>query len=159
MKTEPEHSLPRQAISVWRITDGLRSLFIWLFPAGYFMVYAEMNLPFWGIYILAFLAILNTLLRILWIPDLRWKHWRYQVSQHEIDLKHGIFVVKRTLVPIKRVQHVDTRQDPIQRQYGLAAVRIYTAATVHEIPGLKEQEAESVRDSIAEFARIAEEDV
>lgn len=159
MQKGPEHKLPIEAVSVWRITDGLRSLLLWLIPIGYYSVYPELDWPYWGVYVLASLVIINSILRITWIPSLRWRHWRYEVDQQEIDLKHGIFVVSRTLVPIRRVQHVDTRQDPIQRYYGLAGVRIYTAATVHEIPGLKEDDAESVRDRISELARIAEEDV
>lgn len=159
MENGPRHKLPAEAISVWRISDGLRSLLLWLLPLGYYAVYPEMQWPFWGIYALAILVVVNTVLRVAWIPDLRWRHWRYDVDQHEVDLKHGVFVVSRTLVPIRRVQHVDTRQDPLQRYYGLAGVRIYTAATVHEIPALMEQEAETVRDQISELARIADEDV
>jgi membrane protein YdbS with pleckstrin-like domain len=159
MKSGPKHQLPRQAVSVWRLADGLRSIFFWLLPIGYYLTYNEFGAPFWGIYLLVAFAFLNTLLRITLIPGLRWKHWRYEVTEHEIDLKHGIFVVSRTLIPIRRVQHVDTRQDPIRRFYGIAGVRIYTAATVHEIPALEEEDAEVVRDRIAELARIADEDV
>lgn len=159
MQSGPSNKLPPEAISVWRVTDGLRSLFLWLVPLGYYALYPDLGWPFEIVYLLAVLAGGNTILRIAWIPDLRWKHWRYAVDKHEVDLKHGVFVVSRTLVPIRRVQHVDTRQDPLQRYYGLAGVRIYTAATVHEIPALLEEEAENVRDQISELARIADEDV
>lgn len=98
-------------------------------------------------------------LAIFFIPEIRWKRWSYQVDEHEIDLQSGILIITRTLVPVKRVQHVDTRQGPILRSYGLADVTISTAATTHRIPALEEETAEDVRDRISKFARLAKEDV
>ncbi|MEH7523617.1 PH domain-containing protein, partial [Bacillus sp. JJ1503] len=89
----------------------------------------------------------------------RWKRGRYEVRENEIELQHGVFVIKRTLVPMIRVQHVDTRQGPILRKYGLATVAISTAATVHEIPALDMDEAEELRFFISKLARVADEDV
>jgi len=53
--------------------------------------------------------------------------------------------VKRTLIPMIRVQHVDSSQGPLLKKYRLASVTISTAATVHEIPALDEEEAEELR--------------
>ena len=33
-----------------------------------------------------------------------------------------LFIVKRTLIPMVRVQHVDTAQGPILRKYNLAGI-------------------------------------
>lgn len=96
---------------------------------------------------------------IMTFPALRWKRWRYEVRENEIELKNGLFVIKRTLVPMIRVQHVDTRQGPILRKYRLATVTISTAATVHEIPALDVDEAEELRFFISQLARAAENDV
>ncbi|WP_145453348.1 PH domain-containing protein, partial [Staphylococcus epidermidis] len=63
------------------------------------------------------------------------------------------------LVPMVRVQHVDTSQGPILKKYDLATVSISTAATVHEIPTVDIQEAEELRRSISALARVAEDDV
>jgi uncharacterized protein len=67
--------------------------------------------------------------------------------------------VKRTLVPMVRVQHVDTVQGPLLRKYGLATITISTAATTHEIPALDMFEADNLRSSISALARVAEDDV
>lgn len=96
---------------------------------------------------------------ILFIPEIRWRRWSYQVDEQEIDLQSGIFIITRTLVPIKRVQHVDTRQGPILRSYELADVTISTAATTHRIPALEQETADQVRNQISKFARLAKEDV
>jgi Uncharacterized conserved protein len=58
-----------------------------------------------------------------------------------------------------RVQHVDTSQGPILKHYCLASMSISTAATIHTIPAITEQEADQLRVRISELARVAEDDV
>ncbi len=94
----------------------------------------------------------------LW-PRLKWNRWRYEVRETEIELQQGVIITKRTLVPMIRVQHVDTNQGPILKKYNLASVQISTAATVHEIPALDLAEAEELRYYIGKLTRTADEDV
>ena len=82
-------------------------------------------------------------------PGLRWKRWRYEIRPAEIDLQRGIWWVERTLVPLARIQHVDTRQGPLQRRFGLSTVVFYTAAGPNRIPELSTPVAAEVRDRIA----------
>ena len=91
------------------------------------------------------------------VPELRWHRWRWDVRAHEIDIRHGTFAVTRTLVPMLRVQHVDTRRGLLQQLLGLATVVFHTAAGANAIPALTEREATQVRDRIAELARTADE--
>jgi len=93
------------------------------------------------------------------VPKIRWERWRYELREQEIELQHGLFVVKRTLIPIIRVQHVDTNQGPIMKKYRLASVVISSAATTHEIPALDEDEAEELRKTISYLVRVVREDV
>lgn len=58
------------------------------------------------------------------------------------------------MIPIARVQHVDTEQGPILRCYGLATVTISTAAGPHDIPALPFEKANEVRDKIVRMAGI-----
>lgn len=117
------------------------------------------NFSIWITITIATFVIIGAGLIIFFLPEIRWQHWYYQVDEHEIDLQSGIFIITRTLVPVKRVQHVDTRQGPILRSYGLADVTISTAATTHRIPALDEETADTARDQISKFARLAKEDV
>jgi membrane protein YdbS with pleckstrin-like domain len=87
------------------------------------------------------------------LPGLEWRAWRYEISQREIDLRRGVVLVRRTLVPIARIQHVDTESGPIQRALGLATVAFHTAAGKNEIPHLAVTEADRVRVLIAELTR------
>lgn len=159
MEHIPPKRLPEKAISAWRIGGFLRSLFLWLIPLGLWIFDTEDTLSLWVIIAAIMVVLVLTLLFSLWIPAIRWRRWRYDINEHEVDLQRGLVIVRRTLVPINRVQHVDTRQGPILRNYGLADVVITTAATTHQIPGLTEETANEVRNNISTFARRAKEDV
>lgn len=160
MRAAPENRLPRSAVSAWRISSVLVGMLILLVPVLlWFLALSDEGPPRWIAYGLGVAVAACTGLWTLLIPEIRWRRWRYQVDEHEIDLRRGAIIISRTLVPANRVQHVDTRQGPILRNYGLADVTVSTAATTHKIPALDEETAEKVRDRISQFARLAREDV
>ena len=153
----PTRRIHPRAVPAWRISGGLSSMVYFLIPV--FLSSLVWGTAFqWAVYVLSGLVLLNTVLQSTVIPYIRWRHWRYEVDEHEIDLKRGIFIIRRTLIPIKRVQHVDTQQCPILRSYELATVTISTAATTHEIPALAEDVADEVRHRISHLARLAKDD-
>ena len=91
------------------------------------------------------------------VPGLRWRRWRYEIRPDEVDLQRGVWWVSRTLVPLARIQHVDTRQGPLQRRYGLSTVVFHTAAGANQIPELATPIAAEARDRIAELTREQDE--
>jgi uncharacterized protein len=90
-------------------------------------------------------------------PLLRWRTWRYEVRDEEIDLLRGAVVVRRTLVPMTRVQHVDTQRTPLSDLFELRSVTVHTAAGSHSIPALRPGDAAAIRDRIAVLARQPDE--
>ncbi len=152
--------LSPEAINAWRISGALGSIVYWLIPLGYgALSMGGDTWPEWPAYVLGVIFLTYTILEGTVIPWVRWKRWRYHVDRNEIDLRRGLFLVTRTLIPIKRVQHVDTRQGPVYRQFGLASVTVTTAGDMHEIPALSEPVADELRSKISEYARIAREDL
>jgi len=85
--------------------------------------------------------------------QVRYARWRYEVREEEIDLRHGVWTVTRTLVPIRRVQHVDTEAGVIQGAMDLRSVAFHTAAGKTEIPAVAPSEAEAIRRRVADLAR------
>jgi uncharacterized protein len=155
-RPEPSQMLDPRALRVWRIGAALGTLFIWI-PAGIVVAvtyFADWIWP-WVLLILIF-PLLVTILQVFIMPPLEWRRWRYEVTEREIDMQRGVLVTTRTLVPMSRVQHVDTQQGPLLRYYGLSAVTITTAGGGHEIPGLSEEVASEVRDRIAALAGVAD---
>jgi uncharacterized protein len=156
---EPQKRISDKALSVWRITGAITSVIIVILAGGVIWLSNVFSWPIWVVIAAVAGIILHVYLYVYLFPLLRWKRWRYEVREQEIELQQGVFVVKRTLVPMIRVQHVDTRQGPLLKKYGLATVDVSTAATVHEIPALPVEEAEELRQFISRLARVADEDV
>lgn len=160
MKKAPTRKITPRAIKAWQWSAAFGNLFYFFLPLIYASFFGiESGFHFWVVVGLSLIIFILWLFGIALLPYMRWKKWRYSVDENEIDLKRGIIIVQRTLIPLSRVQHVDTRQGPILRAYDLATVTISTAATTHEIPALDEYTADKVRDTISKYARLAEEDV
>src|SRR5215207_1060624 len=149
---EPSRTLAPAARVLWRL-EGLVSAVIALIAAGILQ-----GAVGGGWALLGWAAALAAGLVAVWlVPELRWRRWRWEVREHEIDIRRGTLAVTRTLVPMLRVQHVDTKRDLLQQALGLATVVFHTAAGANEIPALTVAEAGHVRDRIAELARTADE--
>ena len=91
---------------------------------------------------------------VVLVPALRWRRWRYAIREDAIDLRHGAVVVRRTVVPMRRVQHVDTSTGPLQTIFMLASVTVHTAAGPVTIPALDRDEAGDVRRRVTELAQM-----
>jgi membrane protein YdbS with pleckstrin-like domain len=154
LKAEPAERLDPRAKTLWRITGILGALPLLVGGAlGSWTLLRVVEVPFL-VRILPFLAALGLFAALAVVmPDLRWRRWRYEIREGEVDLQQGIVWVSRTLVPLARIQHVDTRQGPLQRRFGLATVVFYTAAGANRIPELSAPVAARVRDRIAELTR------
>jgi hypothetical protein len=96
-------------------------------------------------------------LAIAVLPVLRYRTWRFAVRPEEVDLLRGAVVRRRTIVPMARVQHVDTEQGVVGRMLDFTTLRVHTAAATHEIPGIPAREAEALRNDIARRARVPDE--
>lgn len=89
-------------------------------------------------------------------PEISYRRWRWEVAQEEVRLREGIVIVSHTVIPMVRIQHVDTSQGPIMRAVGLSDVHISTAAGKHTIPALSDADAAALRDRIATLARVTD---
>lgn len=159
VNNQPKNQISRKGLTVWRLYGSIETLVIALVAAGAGAMTYFFDWPNWLYALYAGIIVLFGFLLIYLFPKIRWERWRYEVREQEIELQHGLFIVRRTLVPMVRVQHVDTAQGPILRKYNLAEISISTAATVHTIPALITEEADELRARISVLARVAEDDV
>jgi membrane protein YdbS with pleckstrin-like domain len=87
----------------------------------------------------------------LWYPSLSFDRWGYELREEDLLIQRGVLFRSLTAIPTARVQHVDTRQGPLEQWIGLARVQIYTAAGMGAdgiIPGLDLHDAEALRDEL-----------
>lgn len=151
MTPEPTRTLSREARWVWR---GEQLLGWGVAVVVSLTIAAQLD----GVPALAlrFLPVLCLLAFVVVVPSLRWRNWRWEVRPEAIDIRHGTFTIRRTLVPMLRVQHVDTTRGVVEQSLDLATVVVHTAAGSHRIPLLSLKDAAEVRDRIADLARTDE---
>jgi membrane protein YdbS with pleckstrin-like domain len=155
----PKNQISLKALTVWKLSATIKASFLLLGVIAVGVGVYFLELTYWITIAMAIIWLVYSLITIFVVPKLRHHVWRYEVHEHEIDLQYGLFVIKRVLVPMVRVQHVDTHQGPLLRKYQLASVEISTAATKHEIPALDLIEADILRDYISKLARVTDDDV
>ena len=88
------------------------------------------------------------------IPRLRYKHWRFDLRPEELYLERGILNRVRTIVPLRRIQHLDVSQNILEREYNLSKLIVHTAGSRSSdvvLPGLLMQEAERLRDDVKRY--------
>lgn len=85
------------------------------------------------------------------LTELRYRRWRFAVRPDDLWLRHGVLWTTVTVIPLTRLQFVDTRQGPLERALGLASLVVHTAAigTSGRLPGLDAGEAEQLRERLA----------
>lgn len=159
MRETPEQRIDIKAVEYWRWSAIIKSNFLLLIPGAYYLAVHIWHWPVWIIIVLLILILADAVFSIFFKPRITWRTWRYDVSEQEIDLIRGVFIKTRTIIPMVRVQHVDTEQGPLLRHFGLSTVSVSTAAGTHQIPALADEVAAVLRDRISELARVVEEDV
>ena len=155
----PAHRLDPRMLRVWYVSDVVGIAVVAVLAAVAWLVVRHLGGDVFWVYLVAGIMEVVCILDLLISPRIEYATWRYDVTPTDVDLYHGVFVKKRVLVPLVRVQHVQTKQGPILRAHGLATVTVSTAGESFEIPGLAEDDANELRDRVAELARLAKEDV
>ena len=71
--------------------------------------------------------------------------WRYEVRESEIELQHGLFIVKTNINSDGACSTCRYFSRSNFRKYNLAGITISTAATNHMIPALITEEADEIK--------------
>ena len=83
----------------------------------------------------------------------RYASWGYAEREDDLLIRRGVMFARLSVVPYGRMQFIDVTAGPLERAFGLATVRLHTAAAASDarIPGLDHEEAARLRDSLAEL--------
>ena len=161
MLEEPREKLDPRAVKAWLYSGLLWGAGFMLIPVAYLVIANFIwELPFiWAGWIGIAVVLAGTFIGAAVVPRLMVRYWRYEIREEEVDIQHGIIIIKRTIIPMLRVQHVDTERGPVMRHFGLATLRISTAASEHHIPALSLEKAAELQGEISKLARVSDEDV
>ena len=105
----------------------------------------------WGLALLGAALVLGVLVEQA--LKRRFSSWGYLERADDLLVRRGVLVSRLSVVPYGRMQFVDVTAGPLERSFGLATVRLHTAAAASDarIPGLERAEAARVRDQLAEL--------
>lgn len=80
----------------------------------------------------------------------RVRSWRFAERGEDLVVSRGVMVRRVSIVPYGRMQYVEVSAGPLERIFGLATVRMHTAAAASDarIPGLSGEEAARLRDQL-----------
>jgi len=83
----------------------------------------------------------------------RVRAWAYRERGDDLLVQRGVMISRLSVVPYGRMQFIDVVAGPVERVFGLATVRMHTAAAASDarIPGLEHAEAARLRDHLAEL--------
>jgi uncharacterized protein len=85
------------------------------------------------------------------LPPAHYRALKFGLDDHGIVIERGIWWRSLIALPRIRVQHSDVSQGPLQRRYGVATLKFYTAGsrfTKIELPGLEHDDAVALRDAL-----------
>ncbi|TCI22940.1 hypothetical protein EVJ33_04945 [Exiguobacterium sp. SL-10] len=155
-------TLPIEARTVFRLSSAIFYLIGLVITGGLVAASLYFDWPTWLQYTMYALLAIDLIYSVIDIVVFqKWKQERftYDVKPLEIRLHHGIITTHDVLIPMTKVQYVHAQQGPLLRKYGLQTITIGTAAGSHDIYAIEESFAKTLREQIAVYARIEEEDV
>ena len=140
------HPVDPKAISVWRWQAVLTALPLCI-PVTIVTLRAPAPLS-----LFVPIAFVITAILCIWrLPPAHYRALEYGIDGQGIAIRRGIFWRSRILLPRIRVQHSDVSQGPLQRRYGIATLKFYTAGSHYtkvELPGLAHDDALALRDAL-----------
>lgn len=110
----------------------------------------------WIIYGLIGVFIISFLWTVYFGSKFRVQYWRYYIDEEYVRLKFGKLTRTYQLIPMTKIQFVETNQGPILRKYRLYNLSIGTMGSDHTIPGLSEEVAFKLREEISVYAKVKE---
>jgi uncharacterized protein len=142
---ETQHVDPN-TIRVWRYHAAFSAVLVGLPLIG---VALRAPSPVWMLLPLAYVVVA---IYCIWVlPSAHYDALEFGVDEQGITIRRGIFWRSRISLPRIRVQHSDVSQGPLQRRFGVATLKLYTAGSRYtkiELPGLSHDDALALRDAL-----------
>jgi uncharacterized protein len=154
---DPTNPPSRKAPVVWALGAAIPWVVLALAQAVWFVVDHRM---WWLNAAAAVLTVFCVVVFVGVVPLWRFRVHRWDVSPEAVYTRSGWLVQERRIVPISRVQTVDTERGPLDRLFGLANVTVTTASSAGavRIAALDSDVADRVVAQLTDIAAIGGED-
>jgi len=84
---------------------------------------------------------------------------KFGIREKDLIFQNGYFVFKQTILPYKRIQHVEIKQGPLFKAFNLFTLKVYTAGSSSgdlSIAGLNKDDADKLKAQILKVADLNE---
>lgn len=148
-------NLDKKVVISWRISRLIRLILVAAilliptiiisqqdFAQSFFNEYSSI------IYAIEIIIIAYMFLSLIIYPIIEYRQWGYIIAEDRVVIKHGIFFVGITIIPIIRIQHITIEQGVINRKLGISNVMVHTASGVFAIEGVADDTANSIADTL-----------
>jgi uncharacterized protein len=154
---DPTNPPSRKAPVVWALGAAIPWGVLALAQAVWFVVDHRM---WWLNAAAAVLTVFCVVVFVGVVPLWRFRVHRWDVSPEAVYTRSGWLVQERRIVPISRVQTVDTERGPLDRLFGLANVTVTTASSAGavRIAALDSDVADRIVAQLTDIAAIGGED-
>ena len=104
--------------------------------------------------LVAFAAVIGAVLVLALLGEIfvsrRYSSWGYLERDDDLLVRRGVLVKRLSVVPYGRMQFVDVTAGLVERLFGIATVRLHTAAAATDarLPGLSVSEAARLREQL-----------
>lgn len=156
---DPKQRISPKAVRVWQVTNTIGHSVALIILGVLLYLDFLFTWPGWIGYVLyglIGLMVISAVYSIAIEPKYLQMTWRYEIDEEFIQLKHGRFTQTHVLIPMAKVEYVSTSQGPFLRKQGLYDVNIGAVNSSHTIPSIAKEEAISLRNQIAIFAKVEE---
>ncbi len=142
------HQLARQYVWVQLISTGVFALIVLAAVLLVTLLWGQ-----WWAWIPGGIF-LGILLWTMIITPRQARAYGYQLRRDDLVFRRGILWQRVVAVPYGRMQLIDITHGPLDRGFGIAQLKLVTAAasTGVVIPGLKQDAAEKLRDTLVDVA-------
>lgn len=137
-------ALNKKAINCMRMTALIGTVVLIIISIVFVILLRDV---IWLMIVLGVLLTLNVI-SVIVVPIIRYKRYKYRITDDEIDVIEGFLWVKRDIVPIERLHKIEIAQGPIDRMYKLAKVQVTTAGGDVTIRFLERDVADSIADTL-----------
>lgn len=118
--------LPEQALGKRRwLWLGLT-----LLPLAVLALFIVLSKGKLALYVIFGVVLLVGFMLQLWLP-FQLMRTRYLLRRQDFLLESGVWWRQGVLIPLTRVQHVTVSQGPLQKQFDLATLKVFTAGGLH----------------------------
>lgn len=155
------NTIDKKSIKSWRISAAIALGVILAVevPVAILIEYFGWDSPWkWLVFGLMIMLAVYEVIELIVFPVWEYKQWGYAIEEDKVVIRHGIFFVKETVIPIIRIQNITISQGPINRKLGLYKVELFLASGIFEIVGLNQETADRISENLKSrlYRRISE---